>query len=297
MNIDVANMVVNLGGKTEGIDYWEAVITFSSVFLGAFLAYQCSKLLEKHQTKKQETKDYDVLSTQIAISLDNFLTYKQVYLDNVKKAFESNNIEEALKTSYIPDSYFSFNFEKYYYLTSYNRCFLPALSLLKKAGGMTLEEIQNYYKDVFNVFYLRENKGETFSREYENLKKRFLFLYNEFELLCARAYALNKVILIGYERYFNPYSYEGVVDNFDSEIKIDKRLSNKEALEFVQKQLDMFKPYWVLTPNIYCYACFFKRKIKHNIICFIQYFCKPKICKNCRCCKIKVRKSDTKKHN
>lgn len=290
MNIDIANMALSIGEKTEGIDWGAAIVTFGSVFFGALLAYYCSKLLERHQNKKKEIRDYEILSTQIALSFDNFLTYKKVYLDKVKEAFDNNDIENALKTSYIPDAYLSFDFEKYYFLTTYNRCFLPALSLLKKTGDLALKEIQNYYQNVVDVLYLRDMLDETFFKECSGLKNRFLFLYNEFELLCARIYTLNKIILLGYEKYLNPYNYEGMVENFELEASIDKHLHNKEAFDLIKAQLDMFKPYWMLDPNIYCYGCLFKRKLKHWLSYLIRYFKKPKICKNCRCCKIKVEK-------
>ena len=291
MNIDIANMALTIGEKTEGIDWGEAVVTLGSVFLGALLAYQCSKLLERHQHKKQEATNYDILSTQMALSLDNFLTYKKVYLDRTKEAFTTNNIEEALKTSYIPDAYFSFDFEKYYFLTTYNRCFLPALSLLKKTGLLTLEEIPNYYQNVFKVLYLRDIHDQTFRKEYNDLKNRFLFLYKEFEQLCARIYTINKIILMGYEKYFNPYNYEGLVDNFELETSIDRHL-NKDAIDFIDTQLNTFNPYWMLSPNIYCYLCLLKRRIKRWLTNFVQYFHKPEICKQCRCRNLKKQRKD-----
>lgn len=292
MNIDIANMALTIGEKTEGIDWGEAIVTFGSVFFGAFLAYQCSKLLERHQNKKKEATNYDILSTQIAISLDNLLTYKNIYLDKTKDAFENNNYDEALKTSYIPDIYFSFDFEKYYFLTAYNRCFLPALSLLKKIGDSTFEEIPNYYQNVYEVWHFKYENNKNFLKEYEKLKNRFLFLYKEFELLCARVYSLNKIILIGCDRYFNPYSYEGLVDNFDAEIQIDKHLHNKEALDLIQALMNTFNPYWVLSLNIYCYLCLLKRRIKRWLTNFVQYFHKPKICNQCRCHNLKKQRKD-----
>lgn len=36
MNIDVANMVVNLGEQLQKVNWLDAGVTFTSVFLGAF---------------------------------------------------------------------------------------------------------------------------------------------------------------------------------------------------------------------------------------------------------------------
>ena len=97
MNIDIANMALSIGNKTEGIDWGAAIVTFGSVFFGALLSYYCSKLLERHQNKKKEIRDYEILSTQIALSFDNFLTYKKVYLDKVKGILSEGDYAELSK--------------------------------------------------------------------------------------------------------------------------------------------------------------------------------------------------------
>ena len=46
MNIDVANMVVNLGEQLQKVNWLDAGVTFTSVFLGAFLAHRFNLKLE-----------------------------------------------------------------------------------------------------------------------------------------------------------------------------------------------------------------------------------------------------------
>ena len=96
---------------------------------------------------------------------------------------------------------------------------------------------------------------------------------------------------MGYEKYFNPYNYEGLVDNFELETSIDRHL-NKDAIDFIDIQLNAFNPYWMLSPNIYCNLCLLKRRIKRWLTNFVQYFHKPEICKQCRCRNLKKQRKD-----
>ena len=165
MNIDIANMALTIGEKTAGIDWWEAAITLCSVFLGAYFAYRFNNVQEKHKDKKQLATAYEALSNQIALSLNNIFTYKETYLDRIKLAFDEDKYDEVLKTSYRPDCYFGFDVEKYYFLSGYNRCFLPELSLLIQINRVVMEEINNYYQNVYEVLYIYNNNMNDLKRD------------------------------------------------------------------------------------------------------------------------------------
>lgn len=72
---------------------------------------------------------------------------------------------------------------------------------MKNGYISTTEEIKSYYQDVFDVLYAKDNAKQIFPEKYEHLKKRFMFLYNEFEHLCARAYYINKEFIKGFKRH------------------------------------------------------------------------------------------------
>ena len=290
MNIDIANMALTIGEKTAGIDWWEAAITLCSVFLGAYFAYRFNNIQEKHKDKKQLATAYEALSNQIALSLNNIFTYKETYLDRIKLAFDEDKYDEVLKTSYRPDCYFGFDVEKYYFLSGYNRCFLPELSLLIQINRVVMEEINNYYQNVYEVLYIYNNNKDAFNSEYERLKKRFELMYNDVEHLCARIYYINKEFIKGYEKFFNSLSYEGLIDNYEIEANINNRISNPENITIMLQREKMFDVYWCLDTNIFCHFCWLKRKLKNTFRAIGKYFQKPKICENCRCCKIKAEK-------
>ena len=288
MNDDTANILNALLEQMQKTDWIEHIITFLSVFLGAYFAYCFASRRERQKDKKIEIENYNILWNKVALSLNNFFTYKEIYLDRVKESFEEDKFEEALQTSYVPDCDFSFD-DKHYFLNSYNRCFLTELYFLSKLSNASVEEIKGYYQNVFEVLYALKNKRRSFFKEYEKLKSRFMTFYNEFEHLCARSYFIDKEFIKGFDKYFNLYSYEGAINNFELEAKITERVKNKEILKDIQEREQGFDKYWQIDSNIFCYICFKIRKIKRSIKFFINFFKKPKICKNCRCCKIKVK--------
>lgn len=285
MNGDIANIVNVLADKTDWIAH---IITCLSVFFGAYFAYIFTKRQERLKDKKLEVENYNVLWNKVALSLNNLFTYKEIYLDRIKQAFEKDDFKEALQISYVPDCNFSFD-EKTYFLNTYNRCFLTELSLLSKINDAAIEEIKSYYQNVFEVLDVQASKKLTFPERYELLKQRFISFYNEFEHLCVRAYYIDKEFAKGFEKYFNFYSYEGIINNLELEAKIKERICNDESIQFIAQREAMFDVYWQIDPNIYCSICFWIRKFKHFVRCFIKFFKKPKICKSCRCCKIRVK--------
>lgn len=286
MSNEITNIINNWIDKTDWIGH---IITCLSVFIGAYFAYIFANRQERQKDKKLEIDNYYTFWNKVALSLNNLFIYKEVYMDRIKQAFEKDDFKEALQTSYIPDCDFSFD-EKAYFLNTYNRCFLTELALLSKINDAAIEEIKSHYQNVFEVLYTFENKKRVFPEKYELLKRRFISFYNEFEHLCARAYYINKEFTKGFEKYFNLYCYEGVTNNLEFESKINERINNKENIQYIKQREVMFDVYWQIDSNIYCLICLYIRKLKYSIKRLINFFKIPKICKNCRCRKINVKK-------
>lgn len=284
MNIDIANMAVNLSEKAQEINFVDAGVTLFAVFLGAHLAYWYSQRKERQKDKKQEVESYSKISNQIALSLNSLCVYKEIYLDEIKKAFEENNYLGALKTSYKPDSYFMFDVNECCFLNSYNRCFPTEFALLTKVTATVFCVLDDYYKSIYDIRYAYISKDKSFESGYENLKKSFQFLYDDFEHLIARFYYLNKELIKGYEKYFNIHYYEGLVENYELEAKLDKYIHDEKNKQFIAEREKQFDEYWCLPPNIYCVVCLWKRKLMHKIRFACKYFKKPQICNKCRCC-------------
>ena len=78
MNIDIAKVISEQITPKEWIGY---LISFASVFLGAYFAYRFNNVQEKHKDKKQLATAYEALSNQIALSLNNIYRAKSICIE------------------------------------------------------------------------------------------------------------------------------------------------------------------------------------------------------------------------
>ena len=288
MNIDIANMALTIGEKTEGIDWGEAVVTFGSVFFGALLAYYCSKLQEQHNDKKKRAEAYDDLLSQVSLLTTELFKYKKIYFDRVKQAYDKNNFKEALLKTYNINMTLNPDLNKCHFISAYNKCFLTEISTIKDIGKAIEDDFKQYSQRVDRLF--SRFNTINFKEEFEILKYDYYDIYKDYEALCIRLYCLNHQLLLGYEKFFNKYCAEGLTDNYQLEIDIKNYITTPESELFLKNSLEVYNQYWCVEPNVFCAICLYKRKLKYKIRAIRKYFCKPKICKTCRLCKIKAEK-------
>lgn len=288
MNIDIANMALTMGEKTEGIDWGEAFVTFGSVFFGALLAYYCSKLQERHNDNKKRAEAYDDLLSQVSLLTTELFKYKEIYFDRVKKAYDKDNYHEALLRTYDINMTLNPDLDKCYFISGYNKCFLTEISRIKDIGKAIEADFKLYSQKVDRL--LAKLNTENLKKEYLELKRDYHDIYKDYEALCVRLYCLNHQLLLGYEKFFNKYYAEGLADNYLLEINIKNYITTSESELFLKNSLEVYNKYWCVEPNIFCAICLYKRKLKYLIRGIRKYFCKPKICKTCQLCKIKAEK-------
>lgn len=288
MNIDIANMALSIGEKTEGIDWGAAIVTFGSVFFGALLAYYCSKLQEKHNEKKKQAINYVVLCARLSLVLKNLIDYKVMHIDSLKSGFEENKIEKILPPFYFnPDIIFDFNISEYYFISIYNSIFIEEVQSLKKQGDELYSALVKFPEYLAN---LPQQHDQNIQIYYSILKQLFDCIYHNYEDYCSKVYAINKQLIRGCDKFFNINYYEGMEDNFKFFVKIEDYIQNAEIIKNIKDWEDNFDKYWMIDVNIFCYCCFWIRKMRYTFKSILNYFKKPKICKNCRCCKIKIEK-------
>lgn len=288
MNIDIANMALSIGEKTEGIDWGAAIVTFGSVFFGALLAYYCSKLQEKHNEKKKQAINYVILCARLGLVLKNLIDYKIMHIDSLKSGFEENKIEKILPHFYFnPNIIFDFNISEYFFISIYNSIFIEEVQSLKRQGDELYSALVKFHEYLAN---LPQQHDQNIQIYYSELKQLFDCIYHNYEDYCSKVYAINKQLVRGCDKFFNINYYEGMEDNFKSFVKIEDYIQNSEIIKNIKDWEDNFDKYWMIDVNIFCHCCFWIRKMRYTFKSILNYFKKPKICKNCRCCKIKVEK-------
>ena len=113
MNGDIANMVVNVGEQLDKVNWLDAGVTFTSVFLGALFAYRFGLKLEIRKAKRQMRGDFCTLSTQLHLNLEDMLDYKKNILDKIKADYENNKSEAISTIIRGPMVSFEFDIDKY----------------------------------------------------------------------------------------------------------------------------------------------------------------------------------------
>ncbi len=288
MNIDIANMALTIGEKTEGIDVWEIIVTFVSVFAGAYFAYRFNNVQEKQQDKKKRAEAYDDLLSQVSLLTTELFKYKEIYFNRVKKAYDKDDYPEALLRTYDINMTLNPDLNNCHFISGYNKCFLTEVSRIKDIGKAIETDFRQYNQKVDRAVSILNTRN--FKEEYLTLKCDYYNIYKDYENLCVRLYCLNHQLLVGYERFFNKYYVDGISDNYQLEINIKNYITTPASELLLKNILEVYNQYWCVEPNIFCLLCLHKRKLKYKIKMIKKYFCKPKICKTCRLCKIKAEK-------
>ena len=269
MNVDIANMVVNIGEQLQNVDWLDAGVTFVSVFLGALFAYKFGLKLELRKAKRVMRGDFCTISSQTFINLDTMLSYRKHVLDKIKNDYESKNIEAISTIIRGPMVSFDFDMDKYIFLNDCNRCFIPELKIVQS----TYENLKflwaNYTQRIFAAKpeYLKGNKDV-----WDDMKKEFLVEYDVYTKLCIRLYYLNKHFNRCYERFFNVYYYDDMEEDFQSEEKLIKSIPNALTDEEFIKVDEYFDKYWAPDHTLWEGIKYHYRKLKYRLKGLKIYF-------------------------
>lgn len=278
MNVDIANMVVNIGEQLQNVDWLDAGVTFVSVFLGALFAYKFGLKLELRKAKRVMRGDFCTISSQMWWNLDEMIDYKKNILDKIKLAYEKHNIDAISTIIRGPMVSFNFDMDKYIFLNDCNRCFIPELKIVQS----TYENLKflwaNYTQRIFAAKpeYLKGNKDV-----WDDMKKEFLVEYDVYTKLCIRLYYLNKHFNRCYERFFNVNYYDDLEEDFKSEEKLIKNiipnaLTDEEFIKFDE----YFDKYWAPDHTLWEDIKYHYQKLKYRLKGLKIYFfgrSKPKI--------------------
>lgn len=268
MNIDVVDIVVKASEQLKEVNWLEAGVTFVSVFLGAFWAHRFSLKLEMRKAHRQIRGNFCSLVNQIHLDFSEMLSYREMYLDRIKLAYENRNINSFLATKSVPCMTFTLDIDKYVFLSDCNRCFLSELKIIKSLNEQMNVVWWGYIQAVSNLTPLLQNGDENALR---SLKTTFENFYEVYNYLCARIYYLNKHLKDCYERFFNVNYY----DDFENDEKF-----GEETLQYIskiqQKALielsEYFDKYWAPDYTFWEDIKFNYRKLKYRLKCIKIYF-------------------------
>lgn len=269
MDIDIANMVVNIGEQAQKMDWFNAGVTFGSVLTGVLVAYRLNLNLEMRKAKRQMRGAFCTLSSQMWLSLDEMLDYKKNILDKIKIAYEKNDLETILLNLRGPMVSFDFDMNKYIFLNDCNRCFIPELKI-----------IQASYNDIRYLFgkysqLLLSSNPQLLQDKIallEERKRLFLVAYEIYCKLCIRLYYLDRHFDECYKRFFNVNYYDDNDDKNEAKKKLEQIIPDALMNEEFIKLSDYFDKYWAQDYTL-CEVIKFKwRKLKYYLKGIKIYF-------------------------
>lgn len=270
MNVDIANMVVNIGEQLQNVDWLDAGVTFVSVFLGALFAYKFGLKLELRKAKRVMRGDFCTISSQTFINLDTMLSYRKHVLDKILKAYEEQNIKGFLSSISGPTVSFTFDTEKYIFLNDCNRCFIPEIIKVQSTYEFLQKRWVFYTEELSRVCQLcKEGNIDSISQ----VKKIFMENCELYDKLCIRLYYLNKHFNRCYERFFNVDYYDDLEEDFKSEEKLIKNiipnaLTDEEFIKFDE----YFDKYWAPDHTLWEDIKYHYRKLKYRLKGLKIYF-------------------------
>lgn len=266
MDIDIANTLVEHARRTDWIEH---VITFISVFLGAFLAYRLNLNLEMRKAKRQMRSAFCTLSSQMWLNLDEMLDYKKNILDKIKIAYEKNDLETILLNLRGPMVSFDFDMNKHIFLNDCNRCFIPELKIIQ-ASYNDIRYLFSKYSQLLlssNPQLLQGNIALL-----EERKRLFLVGYELYNKLCIRLYYLDRHFDECYKRFFNVNYYDDNDDKNEAKKKLEQIIPDALTNEEFIKLSDYFDKYWAPDYTL-CEVIKFKwRKLKYYLKGIKIYF-------------------------
>ena len=240
MNIDIANMALTIGEKTEGIDWLEHFVTFASVFAGAYAAYWFSMKLELRKANRQMRADFCTLSAEVELDLMELIKYKQTVLDDLKDLYNKTFVSKDYLTENIFPTINIDDLGKYVFLADYNRCFLSELKSVSSIQKLFQTTWQHHIEIVSNYYYETKMQNEDAAKI---IQLSFERVYKTCIVLCVKLYYLNKHLCECYGRYINT-SYAENMEKEYKNIPLDT-----ELLEEVEKKNwkdgdALFEKYW-----------------------------------------------------
>lgn len=268
MNIDVANMAINIGEQVQKVNWLEAGVTFASVFFGAFLAHRFSLKLEMRKAHRQIRGAFCSLVSQIHLDFSDMLNYKKMYLDKIKRAYEERNMNSFLATKELPCMTFVLDIDRYIFLSDCNRVFLSELKIIKSLNEQLNNVWQRYMQAISNLGPLLQT-GDDYA--IQSAKTMFYSICEKYDSLCVRVYYLNKHLSDCYERFFNVNYY----DDFETDEQLGKEVLQCISQEMQKEFIDLseyFDKYWAPDHTFWEDIKFSYRKLKYRLRRIKIYF-------------------------
>lgn len=283
MPINISDVVVNIGQKTNSVDWFDFYKTILSVLLGGLMTYLASKKMKTNDAKKESIQKFILISHITHFCFNAICTYKENVICAIKENITGTAIPENLTCIYIPQEEFNIDMKDYIFLGGYNLYFPDLLNQTNIIYQLFKDTIDIYNEFIKNDKSYKLMLKEQYTFDKDSYIKRVNALENITNELLLRLYYILKNCNICYDKYFNPGCFDNIKENFDN-LKLEEKPTLKEVLDnekykAVKEYQANFEKYWAGQSRFGCTICYIIRKIRHWFKWLKNFFQLPENCK------------------
>lgn len=283
MPINISDVVVNIGQKTNFVDWFDFYKTILSVLLGGLMTYLASKKMKTNDAKKESIQKFILISHITHFCFNAICTYKENVICEIKKNIAGTAIPENLTCIYIPQEEFNIDIKDYIFLGAYNLYFPDLLNQTNIIYQLFKDTIDTYNEFVKNDKSYKLMLKEQYTFDKDSCVKRVNALENITNELLLRLYYILKNCNICYDKYFNLGCFDNIKENFDN-LKLEEKPILKEVLDnekykAVKEYQANFEKSWVGQSRFGCTICYIIRRIRHWFKWLKIFFQLPENCK------------------
>lgn len=283
MPINISDVVVNIGHKTNSVDWFDFYKTILSILLGGLMTYFASKKMKTEDSKKELVQKVALVNYIASFAFNDILIYKREIIDPIRKNLEKENIQSFISGVYIPKNEFDLDYKEYIILDSFN-CYLSGLLNKTNALYQLLKQVINTYNDfikndihskiLYKESYVFDDK--TYISSFENLEN----VTNE---LLLRLYFILKNLNVLQSKYLNFGCIENIEEIFKS-LKLEENDELKDLLKSDKyKEIILYQQNlercWAGQSRFGCTICYIIRRIRHWFKWLKIFFQLPETCK------------------
>ncbi len=284
MPINISDVVVNIGQKTNSVDWFDFYKTILSVLLGGLITYLASKKIKTEDSKKELVQKVALVNYIASFAFNDILIYKRKIIDPIRKNLKKKNIQSYISSVYIPKNEFDLDYKEYIVLDRFN-CYLS--DLLNKTNTLyqLFKQVINTYNefiknDIHSKILYKESyvfDAKTYLSTFENLEK----VTNE---LLLRLYFILKNLNVLQSKYLNFGCIENI-EKFFKSLKLEKNDELKILLKsYKYKEIRGYQQNlercWIDDQrHLSCIVCYLWRKIKHFYKSLCEFLKIPNNCK------------------
>lgn len=272
MTINISDVVVTFGQPLQINWIKDAMVPFTSVFLGAVLAHNFNINRDRSKKIDELCAKMTVVCNKSDFLLGNLMSYNEFLIEKIEAKFNDNAMDAAMNPVFIPDvSCFNVTSENYSFLASYNPKFLYLIEQLNRQLQLLLTCAETYKRTIINNSIKMDQ--QVFNEDdIQSTIGCLKTLRDSLEPAIEFAYVLNCQLNKCCSMYFNFLYLEDFQEINLIKETYKKYMSGIDEIKSVKDLNDIFENFWVFPLNFPSRIALTWRKFKFKCRFLYSFF-------------------------